>query len=104
MVCRVGRGHFISERKEKMEFRTKDAEEATFYWMQDGIRFTTTDLKRKRWKNVIWFVFETDMTEEQLEALRTDYWNGATKVEPRAYAQKRAEIKNIIKENIFKRL
>ena len=44
------------------------------------------------------------MTEEQLETLRTDYWNGATKVEPRAYAQKRAEIKNIIKENIFKRL
>ena len=87
-----------------MEFRTKDAEEATFYWMQDGIRFTTTDLKRKRWKNVIWFVFETDMDEAQLEALRTDYWNGATKVEPRAYAQKRAEIKNIIKENIFKRL
>lgn len=86
-----------------MEFKTKDADEAAFYWSQKRIKFISTEIQRRRWKNSIWFVFDVDMGEDEFAALQTEYWNGNTLVEPREYARLRTEIKNIIKENIFKR-
>ena len=84
-----------------MEIRTKDADEAAFYWMQEGIDLVGVETKKSHWKNVVWFVFRTGMTESGFEAFRTDYRNCKTFVEPKAYAQKRMEVKNIIREHIF---
>ena len=39
--------------------------------------------------------------KEKYEKLKQDYRNGKTLVEPKMYAMKRADIKNLIRENIF---
>ena len=81
--------------------KTKDADEAAFYWTQKGFKLksveTTDGFKRK----VLWFVFEADLSDEKYEKLKQDYRNGKTLVEPKMYAMKRADIKNLIRENIF---
>ena len=84
-----------------MEIRTKDADEAAFLWVQDRIELMKTELKYGYRKKVLWFVFETSLSEQEFENLRNDYMNGKTLVEPKAYAAKRAEVKNLIRENIF---
>lgn len=81
--------------------KTKDADEAAFYWTQKGFKLesveTTDGFKRK----VLWFVFEADLSDEKYEKLKQDYRNGKTLVEPKMYAMKRADIKSLIRENIF---
>lgn len=84
-----------------MEIRTKDADEAAFFWVQNNIEFTNVELKYGYRKRVLWFVFTTSMGEQEFEDLRNNYMNGKTLVEPKAYAAKRAEVKNLIRENIF---
>lgn len=84
-----------------IQIRTKDADEAAFYWTQDNISFLKTECKNGYSKKVLWFVFEADMTEENLQTLKNDYRNGKTLVQPKNYASKRAQIKNLIRENIF---
>lgn len=86
----------------EMNIRTKDADEAAFFWVQDNMRLSGTEVKAGYRKNVLMFVFETDMTDEEFEELRNNYMNGRTRVEPKAYAAKRAEVKNLIRENIFR--
>lgn len=84
-----------------MEIRTKDADEAAFLWVQDGFELAGTELKYGYRKKVLWFVFESSIGEEELATLMNDYMNGKTLVEPKAYAARRAEVKNLIRENIF---
>jgi len=85
-----------------MKIKTKDADEAAFFWVQDRIEFAGTELKCGYRKKVLLFVFDTDMTEQEFDSLKTDYMNGKTLVEPKAYATKRAEVKNLIRDNIFR--
>lgn len=84
-----------------IEVRTKDADEAAFFWTQNGFELTkveTTDgFKRK----ILWFVFSAETNEEDFNQLKQQYRNGKTLVEPKNYALKRAEVKNLIRENIF---
>ena len=42
------------------------------------------------------------MSEQEFEDLKNNYMNGRTLVEPKAYASKRAEVKNLIRENVFR--
>lgn len=84
-----------------MEIRTKDADEAAFFWVQDRIEFAGTELKYGYRKKVLLFVFSTEMSEREFEDLKNNYMNGRTLVEPKAYAAKRAEVKNLIRENVF---
>ena len=84
-----------------MEIATKDADEAAFFWVQEGFGLVRTELKYGYRKKVLWFVFKTELDEKALESLRNDYMNGKTVVEPKAYAAKRAEVKNLIRENVF---
>ena len=85
-----------------MEIRTKDADEAAFFWVQDNIEFKGTELKYGYRKKVLLFVFGTAMSEQEFENLKNNYMNGRTLVEPKAYATKRAEVKNLIRENVFR--
>ena len=85
-----------------MEIRTKDADEAAFFWVQDNIEFKGTELKCGYRKRVLLFVFGTAMSEQEFEDLKNSYMNGRTLVEPKAYAAKRAEVKNLIRENVFR--
>ena len=44
-----------------MEIKTKDADEAAFFWVQDNIEFKGTELKYGYRKKVLLFVFGTAM-------------------------------------------
>lgn len=83
-----------------MEIKTKDTDEATFYWTQEGFEMVSTEVRKNRWKNIVWFVFSVDMDEDEFNALRARYLNGRTLVEPKLYAQRRNDIKNIIRDNM----
>lgn len=84
-----------------MEIRTKDADEAAFFWVHEKIELSSTELKYGYKKKVLWFVFNSTLSEGEFNDLRNNYLNGKTLVEPKAYAAKRAEVKNLIRENIF---
>ena len=88
-----------------MKIRTKDADEAAFFWVQDGVVLAGTELEEP-WhrRKVLWFVFDAaDWDQPRLDAIRNDYLNGKTFVEPRAYAARRAEVKNMIRHEVFGR-
>ena len=85
-----------------MEIRTEDADEAAFFWVQDNIEFKGTELKYGYRKKVLLFVFGTAMSEQEFEDLKNNYVNGRTLVEAKAYASKRAEVKNLIRDNVFR--
>ena len=84
-----------------IQIMTKDADEAAFYWTQDNVSFLKTECKNGFSKKILWFIFEANMTENEFQMLKNDYRNGKTLVQPKNYASKRAEIKNLIRENIF---
>jgi hypothetical protein len=84
-----------------MIIKTKDADEAAFYWTQNDFELKSVEISEGFKKKILWFVFETDIQEEDFNKLKQDYRNGKTLVEPKMYAIKRAEIKNLIRENIF---
>lgn len=84
-----------------MIIKTKDTDEAAFYWTQEKFKLKTVEKTDGYKRKILWFVFETEMTEEECDKLKQDYRNGKTLVEPKIYAMKRADIKNLIRENIF---
>ena len=84
-----------------IEIKTKDADQAAFFWIQSGVQLLKTECKLGYSKKILWFVFQAEMTQEEYETLRNNYRNGKTLVEPKMYASKRSEIKNLIRENIF---
>jgi len=86
-----------------MRIRTKDADEAAFFWVQQGVELSGTELE-ELWhhRKVLWFVFEAaGWDQPRLDAVRNDWMNGKTLVEPRAYAARRAEIKHMIRHEVF---
>lgn len=84
-----------------IEIKTKDADEAAFFWIQPGVQLVNTECKYGYSKKILWFIFESNMTQEELNTLRNDYRNGKTLVQPKLYASKRSQVKNLIRENIF---
>ena len=84
-----------------MQIKTKDADEAAFIWTLDGFNFDKIEKVDGFRKKIINFIFSTDFSEDKVNSILNDYRNGKTLVEPKKYAWKRAEIKEIIKENIF---
>lgn len=85
-----------------MEIKTKDADEATFYWTQEGFELVSTEIRKTKWKNVVWFVFSVDMDEDEFNEIHAKYLNGRMLVEPKLYAQRRIDIKNIIRDNMMR--
>lgn len=84
-----------------MQIKTKDADEAAFLWTLDNFDLKNIEKVDGYRKKVIYFIFETKIDKIEVDNILHDYQNGKTLVEPKKYAWKRAEIKEIIKENIF---
>lgn len=83
----------------KNRVRTKDSEEASFLWtMDEHFSLDKVDTVENYGKPLIWFEFVTDYEAGDIEAIRNDYRLGRCLVEPRCYANKRTEIKNIVRE------
>ena len=83
------------------QIKTKDADEAAFLWTLEEFDFKNIEKIDGYRKKVIYFVFETNKTQQEVSSIINDYQNGKMLVEPKKYAWKRAEIKQIIKENIY---
>ena len=84
-----------------IQIRTKDADQAAFFWIQPNVQLANTQLKYGYSKKILWFIFDAEMTEEEFQVLRNNYRNGKTLVQPKLYASKRSQVKNLIRENIF---
>lgn len=84
-----------------MHIKTKDADEAAFLWTLDKVDFHKIEKVEGYRKAIIYFVFKTDISESQIQNTLNDYRNGKTLVQPKKYAWKRSEIREIIRENIF---
>ena len=84
-----------------MQIRTKDADEAAFFWIQKGVEFQSCEVRTDYNRKSLWFVFNMDMAEMEFQQLRNDFRNGKTLVEPKAFMAKRNEVKNLIRENIY---
>lgn len=79
--------------------KTKDAEEAAFYWtLDDRFELTRIETTEHFGRNMVWFCFTSSLTRPELDRLRSDYLNGKCLVDPRKYSYRRAEVKSIIRE------
>lgn len=84
-----------------MQIRTKDADQAAFLWTLDNVDLQKIQKSQGYRKIIIYFVFETSLSEQQVSNILSDYKNGKTLVEPKKYAWKRGQIRQIIKQNIY---
>lgn len=86
--------------KNKNFVRTKDAEEAAFYWThEEKFELSKIETIEHFGKNIVWFIFNTTLNDKELDQLKNDYLNGRCLVEPRKYSYRRSEVKGIIREN-----
>lgn len=84
-----------------IQIRTKDADEAAFYWVQNNMQLNRVESTEGYKRKILWFIFNYQGTEQDFEQLRYNYRNGKTMVQPKSFATKRAQVKNLIRENIF---
>lgn len=81
------------------EFRTKDSEEAAFLLTKDDcFRLVMAEPVEMYGKMSVWFTFESRISQEEVDSLRTDYRHRRCLVEPRKHADMRAEIRNLVRE------
>ena len=79
--------------------RTKDVEEAAFYWtLEEKFELDQIETVEHFGRNIVWFIFGTQLTRNELKQLKNDYLNGRCLVEPRKYSYRRSEVKSIIRE------
>lgn len=84
------------------DFKTKDVDEASFYWtLDDKFSFIEIETSESYGRKVIWFKFKPLITSQEVEKIRDDYRFGRCLVEPRKYSSRRSEIKAIIREKCF---
>ena len=84
-----------------MHIKTKDADQAAFLWTLDNIDLQRIQKSEGYRKTIVYFVFKTSLSEQQVESILNDYKNGKTLVQPKKYAWKRGQIRQIIKQNIY---
>ena len=83
-------------------YKTKDLEEAAFFWVQEKAELSKIETVERINKKTVWFVFCFDMLENDFNDLKLNYMNGKTLVEPRKYARARADLKSFIREKTIR--
>lgn len=79
--------------------RTKDADEAAFFWTQEeNFELCKVDTTDHFGRTMVWFCFSSGLSKEEVNRVRNDYRNGKCLVEPKKYSYRRAELRNIIRE------
>jgi len=82
-------------KEKKTTFRTKDLNLAAFLWCQPGVRLAKLDSQRGQ-GNTIFFAFDLDMTEVELQKLQIDYANGDTMIEPTAFTKQQNQLRDLL--------
>ena len=81
----------------KIEFRTKDINQAAFIWCQPGTKLRKLQGQSQQKKGTtVHFIFELDCTQEELHARQIEYANGDTLVEPKLYCQKQNDLRDLL--------
>lgn len=83
------------------EYITKDADEATFLWLQSVCVLERIDKDDGFRKPIVFFVFSYTCSEEDFNVLIDSFRKGNSLVEPKSFAWKRAEIRRIIHEHLY---
>lgn len=84
---------------DNVTIKTKDAEEAAFYWtLDDKFELSNIETTEHFGRQLVWFCFSTNLPYEEVNQLRKKYNSGHCTVEPRKYSYRRQEIKRIIHE------
>ena len=83
-------------------FKTKDSDLACYLLTQDDkFRMTGVETTQgERDQTIVWFLFEPLIPQDAVGELLRDYRNGVCLVEPRKYAYRRRQIKNIIHKHL----
>lgn len=80
-----------------MFIKTKDTEEAAFYWTLDNkFKLENIESVNKFGKQIMWFCFSSELPQDEIKKIQSDYNSGQCLVEPRKYSYRRQEIKRII--------
>jgi hypothetical protein len=87
---------------QKIGFRTKDLNLASFFWCQPNAKILKLDGARGR-GNTIFFAFELPMTDEELQRLQIDYANGDTTVEPTMFCKKQNQLRDMLHASLGSR-
>jgi uncharacterized protein YegP (UPF0339 family) len=79
----------------KTFFRTKDLNQAAFLWTQDGVRLVRMQGSLEG-GNTIYFQFEMEMSEEDLQNLQFRYANNECLIEPNLYVSKQNALRDLL--------
>ena len=79
----------------RSRLRTKDINEAAFLWSQEGAVFLRADGEAGK-GTTVFFVVELPLSEVKLTSLMFAYYNSQCKVEPKEFAAKQMELRNIL--------
>jgi hypothetical protein len=79
----------------KTFFRTKDLSQAAFLWTQEGVRLARMQSSVDG-GNTIYFQFELDMSEDDLQDLQFRYANNECLVEPSLFVSKQNSLRDLL--------
>ena len=83
----------------KASIRVRDKMEAAFLWCQDFIEFVGVSVKQNSSNSkAVYFEFEVNSSESVLSALRNDYYNSKSLVEPKTFLMKLEDTSNLLHE------
>ena len=76
-------------------FRTKDLNQAAFLWTQEGVRLCNMQGSLEG-NNTIYFKFELEMSEADLQSLQIRLANNECLVEPNLYVSKQNALRDLL--------
>lgn len=84
------------------EYITKDAEEATYLWLQNICTLDRVETDDGLRKPIVFFVFTHECSRDDFKQILDEFQKGNALVEPKSFAWKRSEIRRIINRQLSK--
>ena len=81
---------------ERVQFRTKDLNQAAFLWCQPGAELVRLQGSGEGRGTTIYFILTLPITEAELTQLVYDYANGKCHVEPRAFVAQQDNLRDLL--------
>lgn len=79
----------------KTEFHTKDLNQAAFIWCQKSAKLVEV-IPRSERGTTVHFVFELNLSEQDLSVLILNYANNDTLVDPLDYSQRQSSLRDLL--------
>jgi len=78
-----------------IEIKTKDVTEAAYLWCVEDFKFNRLERSQKN-KRTVFFIFQTELTEEDAGKVRNSFYNEETLVEPKKFQQRLSDVRNLL--------